>query len=172
MWNNMRFKVESEPRDDPSEMGALIDIGSPLIPSQDPSKAENAKESIDSEEKESESSEESSEDGLLFVSQLVELTRERPLRRKRQRKDYTKILPPSLVSLRPSRQRLKKFDSQNARDEAAKAAKEERKKAREAKANRTGTRRTKKQEALAVASQLVDTQLLNGIEVELPLRSS
>jgi hypothetical protein len=50
--------------------------------------------------------------------------------------------------------------------------KEERRKARQAKANRTGTRRSKKQEALATASQLVETQLLTGIEVKLPLRSS
>jgi hypothetical protein len=75
--------VESKPRDDPSEIGALINIGSPLIPSQDPSETKNTKESIDSEEKESKSSKESSKDRLLFVSQLVELTRERPLRRKR-----------------------------------------------------------------------------------------
>jgi hypothetical protein len=67
MWHNMRFRVKSKPRDDPSEMGALVNIGSPLIPSQDPSKAENAKEGINSEEKESESSQESSEDGLPFV---------------------------------------------------------------------------------------------------------
>jgi hypothetical protein len=66
--------------------------------------------------------------------------------------DYAKILAPYSVSLRPKRQRSRKFDSQNARDEAAKAAKEERKKARESKANRTGTRRTKKQETLAAAS--------------------
>jgi hypothetical protein len=139
---------------------------------QDPSEAENTTKSTDSEEEESESSEESSGDRPPSVLQLAELTGERPIRKRRQRKDYTKILPPSSVSLRPSRKHSKKFDSQNQRDIAAKAAKEEHRKAREAKANRTGTGRTKKQEALAIASQLVDTQLMNGIEVELPLRSS
>jgi hypothetical protein len=94
MWNNMRFRVKSEPRDDPGQMGALVDVGSsPLMPSQDPSEAENAKEYTNAEEKEGESSEESSDDGLPSVSQLAELTRKRPLRKKRQRKDYTKILP-------------------------------------------------------------------------------
>jgi hypothetical protein len=112
MWNDMRFRVKSKPRDDPGEMGALVDAdSSPLIPSQDPSKVENAEESTDSEEKEGESSEESSDDRLLSVSQLAELIRKRTLRKKHQQKDYTKILPPSLVSLRLSRQRSKKFDS-------------------------------------------------------------
>jgi len=46
-------------------------------------------------------------------------------------------------------------------------AKEQRRKEREAKANRIGTGRTKKAEALAKTSQL-----LNGIEVELPFYSS
>ena len=175
MWHYRRWLVKFELIDNASNMAALVDTGSPLLLSQDSFKARNAEGSTNSnvdEIDENESSSESSEDALLSLSQLTELTRERAIRKKRQRKDYTKILPPSSISLRPSRQRSKKFDSQNARDKAAKAAKEERKKAREAKANRTSTRRTKKQEALAVASQLVDTQLLNGIEVELLLRSS
>src|ERR1700733_4965172 len=108
--------VKSEPTDDPCEIGALVDTGSPLIPSQDPSKAKNTKESTDSEEKESKGSKESSKDKLPTVLQLVALTRERPIQKKRQRKDYTKILPPSLVSLRVGRRRSKKFDSQNKRD--------------------------------------------------------
>jgi len=36
--------VKSELTDHPCEMGALVDTGSPLIPSQDPSEAKNAKE--------------------------------------------------------------------------------------------------------------------------------
>src|ERR1700733_8637281 len=103
--------VKSEPTNDPCEIGVLVDTGSPLIPSQDPSEAENAKESTDSEEKESESSEESSKDELPTVLQPAILTRERPIQKKRQRKDYTKILPPSLVSLRAGRRRSKKLDS-------------------------------------------------------------
>jgi hypothetical protein len=50
-------------------MGALVDAGSsPLMASQDPFKAKNAKESTDSEEKEGQSSEESSDDGLPSIS--------------------------------------------------------------------------------------------------------
>jgi hypothetical protein len=79
------------------------------------------------------------------------------MQKKRQRKDYAKILPPSLVSLRIGRRRSKKFDFQNAYDKAAKAANEGQRKARESKANRTNTWRTKKQEALAAALQLIDT---------------
>jgi hypothetical protein len=75
--------VKSEPTDDASDMAALVDAGSsPLMPSQDPSEAENAEESTDSEEKEGESSKESSDDGLPSVSQLAELTGKRPLRKK------------------------------------------------------------------------------------------
>jgi hypothetical protein len=143
-----------------------------LILSQDPSEAKNSEESTDSEKKESKGSKESSENKLPTVLQLVPLSREQPIQKKRQQKDYTNILPPSSVLLRTGRQRSKKFDSQNAHDGAATAAKEGRKKARELKASSTGTRRTKKQEVLAIASQLMDTQLLDRVGVELPLRSS
>jgi len=95
----------------------------------------------------------------------------RPICKKRQRKDYTKILPPLSVSLRSSRRPTKKADSQNARDEAAKEAKEERKKAREAKANRIGTGRTKRQEALAKSTQLMD-EIVADTGIELPFRGS
>jgi hypothetical protein len=48
-----------------------------------------------------------------------------------------------------SRKHIKKFKSQHARDIAAIGAKKQRRKQREAKANRTGTSRTKAVEALA-----------------------
>jgi hypothetical protein len=64
-----------------------------------------------------------------------------------------------------SRKYTRKFKSQHVRDIVAIGAKEEHRKQREAKANRTGTSRTKATEALAQTSQL-----LNG--VELPFRSS
>ena len=59
----------------------------------------------------------------------------------------------------------RKFESQHARDIAAIGAKKERRKQREAKANRTSTSKTKAAEPLAQTSQLLDG-------VELPFRSS
>jgi hypothetical protein len=64
-----------------------------------------------------------------------------------------------------SRKHTRKFKSQHTRDIAVVEAKEERRKQREARANRTGTGRTKGAEALAQTSQLLDG-------VELPFRSS
>jgi hypothetical protein len=64
-----------------------------------------------------------------------------------------------------SRKHTRKFESQHAQDIAVVEAKEERRKQQEAKANRTGTGRTKAAEALAQTSQLLDG-------VELPFRSS
>jgi hypothetical protein len=64
-----------------------------------------------------------------------------------------------------SRKHTRKFESQHARDIVVIEAKEQRRKQREAKANRTGTGRTKAAEALAQTSQLLDG-------VELPFRSS
>jgi hypothetical protein len=64
-----------------------------------------------------------------------------------------------------SRKYIRKFKSQHIWDIAAIGAKEERRKQREAKANRTGTGRTKAAEALAQTSQLLDG-------VELLFRSS
>jgi hypothetical protein len=64
-----------------------------------------------------------------------------------------------------SRKHTRKFESQHARDITVAEAKEERRKQREAKANRTGTSRTKAVEALAQTSQLLDG-------VELLFRSS
>jgi hypothetical protein len=55
---------------------------------------------------------------------------------------------------------MRKYESQYARDIAATELKERLRKEREAKANRTGTGRTKKAEALAQMSQLLD-----GIEL-------
>jgi hypothetical protein len=98
--------VKFEPIDNAGDMAALVDISSLLLLSQDSSEAGNAKGSTNSnanEMDENESSSESSEDALPSPSQLIELTRERIIRKKRQRKDYTKILPPSLVSLCPKR---------------------------------------------------------------------
>jgi hypothetical protein len=64
-----------------------------------------------------------------------------------------------------SRKYIRKFESQHIRDIIAVEAKEEYRKQREAKANRTGTGRTKAVEALAQTSQLLSS-------VALPFRSS
>jgi hypothetical protein len=64
-----------------------------------------------------------------------------------------------------NRKHTRKFKSQYTRDIAEIEVKEQRRKQREAKANRTGTGRTKAAEALAQTSQLLDG-------VELPFRSS
>lgn len=68
-------------------------------------------------------------------------------------------------TLRTSRKPTKRFESQNVRDIAAVELKEQHRRDREAKANRTGAGRTKKAETLAQTSQLLDG-------VELPFRSS
>jgi hypothetical protein len=68
-------------------------------------------------------------------------------------------------TLRINRKHTKRFESQHVRDVAAAQLKEQRKKDREAKANRTGTGRTKAAEALAQTSQLLDG-------IELAFRSS
>jgi hypothetical protein len=75
--------------------------------------------------------------------------------------------PTSLIrsNLRTSRKATKRFESQNARDIVAVELKEQRRRDRETKANRTGTGRIKKAEALAQTSQLLDG-------IELPFRSS
>src|SRR5271154_233493 len=57
--------------------------------------------------------------------------------------------PTSTRSSMRSRKHTRKFESQQARDIAAIKAKEQRRKQQEAKANRTGTGRTKAAEALA-----------------------
>jgi hypothetical protein len=77
----------------------------------------------------------------------------------------TPTAPTSTRSSTRSKRHTRKFESQHTRDIAAIEAKEERRKQREAKANRTGTGRTKAAEALAQTSQLLDG-------VELPFRSS
>jgi hypothetical protein len=59
--------VKPKPTNNPCEIGVLVDISSPLISSQDPSKAKNTKKSINLEEKDRKGSEESSEDELLIV---------------------------------------------------------------------------------------------------------
>jgi hypothetical protein len=59
--------VKSKPTNNPCEIRALVNIGSPLILSQDPSKAKNTKESTNSEEKESKGSKESNKDKLPTV---------------------------------------------------------------------------------------------------------
>jgi hypothetical protein len=64
-----------------------------------------------------------------------------------------------------SRKYIRKFKSQHIRDIITVEAKEEYRKQREAKANRTGTGRTKAAEALAQTSQLLSS-------VALPFRSS
>ena len=73
--------------------------------------------------------------------------------------------PTSTRSSTRSRKHTRKFESQHTRDIIVIEAKEQRRKQREAKANRTGTGRTKAAEALAQTSQLLDG-------VELPFRSS
>jgi hypothetical protein len=75
--------------------------------------------------------------------------------------------PTSTRSSMRSRKHTRKYESQHARDIATVEMKEQRRKEREAKANRTGTGRTKKAEALAQTSQLA---MVDGIE--LPFRSS
>jgi hypothetical protein len=77
----------------------------------------------------------------------------------------TSTAPTSTRSSIRSRKHTSKFESQHTRDIAVIEAKEERRKQREARANRTGTSRTKAAEALAQTSQLLDG-------VELPFRSS
>jgi hypothetical protein len=164
--------VKPEEADGVFNIALFVSTSSLLIPSQDPSEDENAKESPETTDS-GENKSRSSNDDLPSLSQLAE---QRPPQKRRPRKNYTRILPPFSLSLCQSRQRSKKFASQIVRDEAAKTAKIERRKTREAKANRTGTGRTKKQDALATALQLVNTQLLDGIVidtgVELPFRSS
>jgi hypothetical protein len=59
--------VKPKPTNNPCEIGVLVDTSSPLISSQDPSKAKNTKKSINLEEKDRKGSEESSEDELLIV---------------------------------------------------------------------------------------------------------
>jgi hypothetical protein len=73
--------------------------------------------------------------------------------------------PTSTRSSTRSRKHTRKFESQHAWDIIVIEAKEQRRKQCEAKANRTGTGRTKAAEALAQASQLLDG-------VELPFHSS
>lgn len=68
-------------------------------------------------------------------------------------------------TLRTSRKPTKRFESQNAQNITAAELKEQRRKDKEAKANRTGTGRMKKAEALAQTSQLLDG-------IELPFHSS
>lgn len=102
--------------EDDFDIIGLVDIGSPLIPSRDPSKVlvENAEvENTKAENVEvsSELDKEESDKALPNVSQLVKLTRERPIRKKRQRKDYTKIFPLLSISFRSSRRPIKKADS-------------------------------------------------------------
>jgi hypothetical protein len=77
----------------------------------------------------------------------------------------TSTAPTSTRSSMRSRKHTRGFESQHARDIAAIEAKEQRRKQQEAKANRTGTGRTKAAEALAQTSQLLDG-------VELPFHSS
>ena len=64
-----------------------------------------------------------------------------------------------------NRKHTRKYESQHARDIAKVEAKEQCRKERQAKANRTGTGRTKAAEALAQTSQLLDG-------IELSIRSS
>jgi hypothetical protein len=73
--------------------------------------------------------------------------------------------PTSTQSSIRSRKHTRKFKSQHARDITIIKAKEQHRKQREAKANRTGTSRTKAAEALAQTSQLLNS-------VELPFHSS
>jgi hypothetical protein len=68
-------------------------------------------------------------------------------------------------TLRTSRKPTKRFELQNTRDIAAVEFKEQRKKDKEAKTNRTSTSRTKEAEALAQTSQLLNS-------IELPFHSS
>ena len=68
-------------------------------------------------------------------------------------------------TLRTSRKPIKRFESQNVRDIAVVELKEQYRRDREAKTNRTGTGRTKKAETLVQISQLLDS-------VELPFYSS
>jgi hypothetical protein len=150
----------------------LINSGLPLLISRELSKglAKNANikailSSKDSDRLLLSLSEESSEEDLPNISQLAKLTGERLIRKKKQKKDYTKILPLLLVSLRSSRRPIKKAESQNTRNKIARDAKEKRRKEHEAKANYTGLGRTKKHAALATT-----LQLLNGLN--LPFRSS
>ena len=85
MWHHRRWLVKSKPTNNASEMAALVNIGSPLLLSQDSSEAGNTKGSTNSnvdEIDENKSSSESSEDALLSLSQLIELTRERVIRKK------------------------------------------------------------------------------------------
>jgi hypothetical protein len=86
MWHHRRWLVKSEPTDDAGDMAALVDTGSPLLLSQDSSKARNSEGSTNSntnEMDENESSSESNEDALPSPSQLTELTREWTIRKKR-----------------------------------------------------------------------------------------
>jgi hypothetical protein len=78
--------VKSKPTNNAGDIAALVDTGSPLLLSQDSSKARNAKGSTNSnanEINENKSSSKSSEDALPSPSQLTELTRERTIRKKR-----------------------------------------------------------------------------------------
>jgi hypothetical protein len=77
----------------------------------------------------------------------------------------TSTAPPSTRSSIRSKKHTRKFESQYARDVVAIEAKKQRRKQREAKANRTGIGRTKAVEALAQTSQLLTN-------VELLFRSS
>jgi hypothetical protein len=71
MWYHRRWLVKSELTNNTSDMAALVNIGSPLLLSQDSSKAGNTKGSTNSnvdEIDENKSSSESSEDALLSLS--------------------------------------------------------------------------------------------------------
>jgi hypothetical protein len=98
------------------------------------------------------------------ISSITTLTAQHK-RQKKQKKHWSQILPPSSIQSRSSRKPTARFESQNARDIAAAEMKEQRRKEREAKVNRTGTGRTKKAEHLAETSQLLDG-------LEFPFRSS
>jgi hypothetical protein len=98
------------------------------------------------------------------ISSITTLTAQHK-RQKKQKKHWSQILPPSSIQSRSSRKPTARFESQNARDIAAAEMKEQRRKEREAKVNRTGTGRTKKAEPLAETSQLLDG-------LEFPFRSS
>jgi hypothetical protein len=70
--------VKLKPTNNPWKIRALVNTSSPLIPSQDPSKAKNAKESTNSEEKDSKGN----KDKLLTNLQPVALAKEQPLQKK------------------------------------------------------------------------------------------
>jgi hypothetical protein len=147
------------------DMGDLVDIREPLILSSS-DKSEPSSLLASENEAEDDDGEVDMVSALYPAEGSVQISATAPvLSTKRAKKHWSQILGPSSIKPRSNRKSSKKFTSQNTRDIVAAEEKELRRKEREAKANRTGSGRTKKAEALADTSQMLDG-------VELPFRSS